>query len=385
MEVKEPSHMLEKTEQSLPKQLYFDVEHFEKELDVFWFRKWLYVCRSETLEKSGDYQVFEIGGQSIVIVRGKGDKLSAFHNTCRHRGSILTTESKGCFKGCITCPYHAWTYDLDGQLIGTPHKLQCDDFNKEDYSLFHVGIEQWEGCVFVNLNPEQAPALREVLEGSSLLPELNNWNLRDLRSEYYSQMTLNCNWKIFWENFSECFHCPGVHPEFCDIVPIYGRGLLDEDPAVLKNHKSSPRHLPEPGFRPGAVSWTLDGQSDIPAFPDLTEEEKSAGFHYFTMRPGFIVEALRDCVVLTRILPLGPEKTEIIMEILFSQSVPGKHDDGIKKINEFLELVMLQDCRICEINQKGLRSNRFTNGVLVPQEYGVHEFQQWILRELGEG
>ena len=379
------SHFLEKTEKSLPKHFYVDEEHFKKEMDLIWFKKWLYVCRSETLKNRGDYQVFEIGGQSIIITRGKEGNAHAFHNTCRHRGSILTTESKGCFKGAIACPYHNWTYTLDGHLLKTPqYQLKCDDFDKKDYSLFHVGVEEWEGCVFVNLNPEESPPLRDILEEEYFIPGLKNWDLKELRSAVYSTRILECNWKVFHENFAECFHCPGVHPEFCEIVPIYGKALVEGDPEALKNHKLDPGNLPESGLRPGAVTWSTDGKSNIPRFPNVTEEEIAVGFLYYTMEPGLIIEALKDFVAVIRIIPLTPEKTEVIWELLFHPSVPGVYDDDIKKINDFFDIVMNQDCSICEINQKGMHSNRFEHGVLVPQEYEVRNFQQWLLRELGE-
>jgi Rieske 2Fe-2S family protein len=282
------------------------------------------------------------------------------------------------------CPYHAWTYALDGQLVGTRYQLKCDDFDKKDYTLFNVGVEEWGGCIFVNLRPEESPPLREILEEELFISDMKNWPLQALRAAYHSTMILECNWKVFQENFAECFHCPGVHPEFCDIVPLYGKGLVEGDEEALKNHKSNPGNLPDSGFRSGAVTWSMDGQSNIPPFPNLSEAEKATGFHYFSIKPGFLLEALQDCVILIRILPLAPEKTEVTMEILYDQSAPGKHDGDIKKINDFLELVMNQDCRICEVNQKGMHSNRFEHGVLVPQEYEVHNFQQWVLRELGE-
>jgi len=382
MSVEESSHILEKTEHSLPKHFYLDNEHFKKELDAIWFKNWLYVCRSEALANKGDYQILEVGGQSIIVTRDKEGAIHAFHNTCRHRGSILTTESKGCFKGSIVCPYHAWTYALNGELVGTRHQLECDDFDKKDYTLFHVGVEVWEGFIFVNLNPESTAPLSEFLEEKSFVPGLNNWHLSDLRSAFHSRKILDCNWKVFQENFAECFHCPGVHPEFCDLVPVYGKALVEGDSEALENHKSNPGNLPKTGFRPGAVTWSMDGKSNIPQFANLTEEDLADGVQYYKMNPGFIIEALRDFVSIIRIVPLATEKTEVISELLFHPSAPDNHKDDIKSICDFNNLVMEQDCRICEANQKGMHSNRFEHGVLVPQEYGVLEFQRWVLREI---
>jgi Rieske 2Fe-2S family protein len=382
MNVDKTAPFLEQTENSLPKHFYIDEDHYKRELDAIWFKHWLYVCRSEALENKGDYQVLDVGGQSIIVIRGKEGAIHAFHNTCRHRGSILTTESKGCFKGGIVCPYHAWTYAVDGRLTGTPRQLKCDDFDKKDYPLFDVGVEEWDGFVFVCLNPEEAPPLHEGLEEKSFISALKNWGLSDLRSGFQSRKVLNCNWKIFQENFAECFHCPGVHPEFCDLVPIYGKALLGGDSEALENHKANPGNLPPSGFRPGAKTWSMDGKSNIPRFPNVTDEDVAEEFRYFRLNPGLIIEALSDVVSVVRIIPLAPEKTEVVSELLFHPSVIGKYDDDIKSIIQFLDLVMEQDCGICEVNQKGMHSNRFQQGILVPQEYAVHNFQQWVLSQL---
>lgn len=384
MKLEDSSRVLEKTEKALPKHFYLQAEHYEKELDAIWFKKWLYVCRSEALENRGDYQLLEVGGQSIIVTRGKEGAIHAFHNTCRHRGSILTTEPKGCFGGGIVCPYHAWTYALNGRLVGTRHQLKCDDFDKKDYTLFQVGVEEWDGFIFVNLALNAAPPLLDALREDSVFSRLKNWGLSELRSAFYSRKILDCNWKIFHENFTECFHCPGVHPELCDIVPIYGKALVEGDPEAIEHHKLNPGNLPATGFRPGAVTWSMNGKSNIPQFANVTDEDIAEGVQYFKLNPGFIIEALRDFVSVIRIIPLAPEKTEVVSELLFHPSVPGNYDDDIKNISDFNDLVMEQDCRICEINQKGLHSNRFKNGVLVPQEYGLFKFHNWVLRELGE-
>jgi Rieske 2Fe-2S family protein len=383
MNSKEQTHLLTETKKTLPKEFYLDPEHFKKEMDVFFYNNWLYACRVDKVKNVGDYKVFDVGDQSIIITRSKDDKIQAFHNTCAHRGSILTTESEGCFKGkAVICPYHAWTYKLDGTLNNTPHLVDCDNFKKEDHSLFNIQVEEWQGCVFINLNQDDTQSLQDFLEDQSIVSGMRNWNLKSLKTRYYSKDVIQCNWKLFWDNYAECLHCPGVHPEYCAIVPIYGAGLLDEDTKNLKGKSFEPNNMPAPGMREGLSTWTIDGKSKLPALPDLSDEEKAENFHYFSTKPNFLIEALKECVILMTIIPKEADVTEVVTEILYDANLSEKDDIEVEKINDFIELVMKQDLDICEVNQKGLKSNRFKNGVLTANEYGVYNFHQWIRSEI---
>ena len=136
----------------LPASWYRDAKHHEKELNAFWYNNWIAVAREEELIHPGDYRVVTLGSQSIVLLRAENHALRAYHNTCRHRGSILCTEVQGHFKGQhITCPYHAWTYSLDGRLIDTPRRMPTSDFEASNFSLFPVHVDSWGGYIFINL------------------------------------------------------------------------------------------------------------------------------------------------------------------------------------------------------------------------------------------
>jgi Rieske 2Fe-2S family protein len=258
-------------EPSLPSRSYFDPDHYQRELEAIWYRSWLCIGRAEELAEPRHYKVVDIGSQSILVTRDRKGQLYAFHNTCRHRGSVLCEQARGRFRGnAIVCPYHAWAYSLDGELKGTPHQLRSPDFDTQDFSLYRVALDTWGGFIFVNLLGEAAPPLADGLDG--LTYEVANWPLEALRVGRRIERTLACNWKIFWENFLECFHCPTVHPELCRIVPIYGRGLQaeDEDPNCapeLVGRGAAP-------LAPGAVTWSLDGQTDLPELPGLDDADR---------------------------------------------------------------------------------------------------------------
>jgi Rieske 2Fe-2S family protein len=374
------SPALTRVEPTLPSHYYFDPAHYRRELEVFWFRHWLYACRSEALARPRDFQVLEVGDQSLLLTRARDGALRAFHNTCRHRGSLLCADSRGRLPGdSIVCPYHGWTYALDGRLLGARHQLPSADFRREHYGLHAVAVDEWAGSVFVNLLGESAAPLREGL--GSVPEELAHWPLAELRVGHRAEREVACNWKVFWENFSECFHCPGVHPELCELVPIYGRGLQSpaDDPAYV-----APPGPPARALAAGAVTWSLDGQPVGAAFPALDEAERAAGQTFGVLRPGAFLVAHVDYARIVRVLPRGPERTLLTAEWLFPAETLASPDFERERATALAARVVEQDAAICELHQRGLRSRRFETGVLVPQEYGVRDFQSWIRRGLGE-
>jgi len=233
----------------------------------------------------------------------------------------------------------------------------------------------------VNLLGDEAPPFADELE--DLIGEAANWSLEPLRVGRRIERTLACNWKIYWENYMECFHCPGVHPELCRIVPIFGRGLQTEEddpscPAELVGRRTPP-------LAPGAVTWTLDGKSELPELPGLDDADRERGHSFGTLLPSVYVCAHIDHVRTGRLLPVSPEETLMVVEWLFAKEVLKRDDPGLLERSTALgALVFEQDARACELNQQGLRCLRHERGVLVPQEYPVRDFHHWVRSALGE-
>ncbi|ODT18384.1 MAG: ring-hydroxylating oxygenase subunit alpha, partial [Mesorhizobium sp. SCN 65-12] len=316
------------------------------------------------------------GTQEIIVLRDETGMLRAFHNTCRHRGSQLCQESAGRLKArLLTCPYHAWSYSLRGDLVRVPSKSLPDGFDKADHPLYRVALSTWRGFVFVNLaeNPEgTAPSSFDPASG-----DLGNWPLEGLVSGHVLRKVMNCNWKIFWENFNECLHCPGVHKELSRLVPIYGRGLMARhDDPEWKRHADSDAPEFSGGLRDGAETWSRDGRAHGPAFAGLTAAERAAGQTYATSLPSMFIVGHVDYVRVVRLAPLGPEQTELTAEWLFSPEALAATD--IDNIVAFGTQVLEEDAGICEVNQRGLRSLRHQAGVLMPEEYDLHRFHQWV-------
>jgi Rieske 2Fe-2S family protein len=364
--------------ESLPAKAYFEQDIYDAELSSVWYRNWIYAGRADEVAEIGDYKALTVGTQNILLVRSSEQVITGFFNTCRHRGSILCTEASGSLTGkSITCPYHRWTYSLQGGLLRTPQQQAIADFDTDNFSLYAIAVEQWGGSIFINLAGEAAPSFTASFDPS---PEhLDNWPLRDLKVAHSFQNRMHCNWKIFWENFVECYHCPGLHPELCDLVPMYKRTFVEpQDQQGWEEHQDNldPRY--RGGLKAGALSWTMDGALAGVQFPDLTQEELHSGYVYNQNLPSMFVVCHPDYARLVSILPDGPEHTLVKSEWLLSEASLAKPDLDLAKMVDFSMLVLQQDADVCEVNQRGLRSIAHQRGVLMPQEYDVANFHGWL-------
>ncbi|MBM3385942.1 MAG: aromatic ring-hydroxylating dioxygenase subunit alpha, partial [Betaproteobacteria bacterium] len=207
---------LKRLHPALPAAWYRDQGHYERELQWIWYRTWIAAGREEQIPQPGDWRVVRIGTQSVILARDRSGVVRAFHNTCRHRGSILCTEEQGRFaRHRIVCPYHSWTYDLEGALIATPRRMETPDFDKSDFPLHRVATQCWGGFVFVRLEGKRKFDL------GALPARFRNHGFHNLRIGKRIVTEVKANWKLLAENFSECLHCPPVHPELCRVVTAY--------------------------------------------------------------------------------------------------------------------------------------------------------------------
>jgi len=353
---------LERLEPGLPAAWYADPAHYERELEAFWYSKWIAVAREEEVAAPGDWRVVRTGTQQIVLV--KDEELRAFHNTCRHRGSILCTGEKGNFpRKRIVCPYHSWTYDLSGQLVATPRRMKTPDFDMKNFPLFEVATRTWGGFVFVCLDkkpPPFEPPTRFVRYGFDKL-RIGKRIVADVPA----------NWKLLAENFSECFHCPPVHPELCRVVTAYQEagawGLRKSEKAEYKS---------------GAATLTLDGTSRLPAFGGLNEQERRTLYIPEMVLPNLFLNIQPDYVNSHLMFPTGPQSVRIVYDWLFEpQHLPLSADDLAHYV-ALWDITNRQDARNCEWQQQGMQSRAFQHGHYVPQEFDCHRFAQWIRRGL---
>lgn len=371
---------LDHLEHSLPATWYHDPDQYRRELAAIWHREWVFLCRGATVA-AGAFATFEIGGQNVLLVRDGDGTLRGFFNTCRHRGSILCTQTAGTLgTRLITCPYHRWSYALDGRLVRTPHWTPGADFDVAAHGLFPVAVREWRGFVFANLDAGAAP-LEASLEPAA--DTLAHWPLESLVPVFTRVATLRSNWKVFWENFLECYHCPGIHRELCGLVPLYSRSHMDarddpDWPAHAENNAPEYRG----GLRHGAETWSTDGLAHGPRFAGLSEDELRRGYTFCTVIPTMFFIAHVDYVRFIAIRPLGPESTEVTVEVLMTPAARDDPRSNLENITGFVTRLVDEDAAVCELNQRGVRALPFKQGVLVPQEYDVHAFHNWLRARL---
>ncbi len=367
----------------LPAIWYHDPDHYQRELGAIWRHSWVYVCHGSEIAEPRSFRTIEIGDQNVVVLRGSDGALKAFHNSCRHRGSILCTERQGKLASkLLVCPYHQWSYAADdGRLVRTTSVVEPENFDKRDYPLFKVAVADWRGCIFVHLDPDAVFEPDRVFGRSS--EAIDNFPLETMVVIDTWRKTMACNWKTFWENFNECLHCPNIHPELSQLVPVYSRRISDPRDAIgWEERIDDPDPRYRGGLRDGAETWSSDGSAQGHIIPDLSEADVTRGQKYVTSYPGMFIGAYPDHVRIVRIMPLGPEETEIVAEWLVPPETAADDAYDRSKVVDFAILVMGQDAWASELNQRGLHAAPLDHGVLMPEERWVKDFHDWVRNAL---
>ena len=337
---------------------YSSDEIFARERERIFHHGWFYACRADRLAP-GDRFVADVAGESVLIVKDRDGGVHAHANVCRHRGSRLCEESGPGSKAGITCPYHGWTYALDGRLIGTPH-LAADEIDRAALSLWSVACQVWQGFVFVNLAADPAP-LEQAANGIDDACRFEHLRLDQLRTGVVTSSHVHANWKILVENYQECLHCSWVHPELVDIVPLYKTGsvtdpLRDDGGVAIRGN-----------------SFSLTGASSLPVLPHMPADE--AGSYYgATVFPNMFIDVTGTSVIVSSLWPQSPGETAVVMEYLFAPETVDAVDFDPSEVVAFSELVGRQDYDVSERVQRGVSSRYFDHGVLAPQDHLIVDF-----------
>jgi glycine betaine catabolism A len=367
------SPRLDHCPEGLPRLAYLDKGWFDQEMGSVFSRQWVMVGRLEGFGP-GTISRVTVGSAPVIVARAADGSVSAWHNMCPHRGSELCREAVEPLGKLIRCPYHAFAFAADdGRLVATGHAVPTEDFDRGAHGLVPVSSQVWNGFLMLNLSRDPGPIWADVP-----LETLDNWPMAGLVTGHRWESEIDCNWKGFWENYSECLHCPGIHPELCERVPVYAKGIMGASEAL----GWTPDDPSGPALRGDAVSWTPDGAPCGPVFPGLTPAERRAGYQFVTMWPSAYVVAHVDHVRAVRIVPLGPERTRLVAEWYFPAETLAQPGFDAGAVAEFAKMVMRQDGAASEMNQRGIRSPAFKAARLMPEEYEIHRFQRWILDEM---
>jgi glycine betaine catabolism A len=340
---------------TLPGHAFTSPDIYAEELEKIIYRHWLCVGRADQIPQRGDYLVQAIGGESVLIVHERQDQLRAFYNVCRHRGTRLCEAARGQVSETIQCPYHAWTYSLDGRLIGAPFMQEVPGFDKQDYALHRVALAQWDGFIFVNLSAEAEPFERVY---AALLKRFARFNLAQLRSAGRRAYEVRANWKLIVENYSECLHCPTLHPALAKISPFMsGENDLVEG-LVLGGSMD---------IAPEADSLTLSGRACGVPVGDLPEEDRRR-VYYYSIFPNMLLSLHPDYVMFHTLWPQSADRTRVTCEWLFHPAAFERADFNPRDAIEFWDMTNRQDWHICELSQQGIASRSYTPGPYSPRE-----------------
>jgi Rieske 2Fe-2S family protein len=370
-------------EKSLPSCYYTAPAIFRLEQERIFAREWFCAGREEDIPSTGDYHVLELAGESVLVVRTKRGELKAHYNVCRHRGARLCAPSEAnqwnasvnggvMSGGTIRCPYHQWTYSLEGKLLGAPFLRECEAFCRDDFSLYPVGLDCWGGFYFLRLNSSCDSATDDVR--SQLGPAVQRtirYPLRDLRVGRMISYEVAANWKIIAENYNECYHCGSVHPELCEVVPQFkqagGSNLNWED------------GIPH---RDGAYTFTKTGKTNRAAFPGLNEAEKVRHKGELCF-PNLMLSLACDHVAAFVLWPTAADRTRIECSFLFDQEEMAKQDFDPMDAVGFWDLVNRQDWAICERVQQGVSSRIHKFGYYAPMEDPSLDIRNYVKARLG--
>ena len=372
----------EQLQRTLPTPWYRSPDIFQIEKERIFCREWLTVCREEELPGPGDSQVLDVLGESILLVRNREGRIRAFYNVCRHRGARLCRAadekvaagrvqlSGGITAGrLIVCPYHQWSYDLNGALVAAPHLGAGTGFDKQEYRLYPIGVETWGGFVFVHLTPAEAKPLPSQLAG---IPErLARYPLATLAIGATIRYQVEANWKIICENYNECYHCGGVHPELCAVVPSFrDAGGADLDWA---------RGIPH---REGAYTFTTSGTTVRRAFPGLSDDERVRHKGELAY-PNMFLSVACDHVAAFILRPRAPERTDITCHFLFERHEMEKPSFDPSDAVDFWDLVNRQDWTVCEAVQEGIRARVHGHGYFAPMEDWNLDIRRYVTDRIG--
>jgi glycine betaine catabolism A len=356
---------------TLPGQYFKSPEIFAEEGERIFARRWLCVGREEQVARSGDFFTQRVGDDSIIVLRDKAGRLRAHHNVCRHRGTRLCSAASGRLSETIQCPYHAWTWTLDGRLIGAPSADTIDDFRKEDYPLHSVAVESWEGFLFINLAEDPEPFAEAY---APLFGRFSRFNLATLKAGRRIEYDVKSNWKLLFQNYSECYHCAPVHPALTKLSPpTSGENDLIEGPFLG-------------GFmviNEGSGSMTMSGRACGLPVGELPAEDHQR-VYYYSLFPNMLLSLHPDYVMYHTLWPQDPGRTLITCEWLFHPDTLADPtfdiDDGVK----FWDMTNRQDWDICERSQQGVVSRAYTPGPYSRRECLSVAFDREVLKALGE-
>ena len=351
---------------TLPRRFYADPDFYRAELERFYFNRWICVGRADQIPNPGDYFTRSLADESVILSRDGSGEIHALFNVCRHRGTRLCEQTAGHFADRIQCPYHSWTYGLDGRLLAAPH--MAPEFDKAEYPLHRAGCEVWDGHIFVYLGRDET-SLRAQL--ADLPDRFAAWRMGDLRLGRRIIYDVKANWKLIVLNFNECLHCPNLHPALNKLHHYLGADNVAPTACYCGGSM---------GFREGVETMSMDGKRRREYLPGLSDSQRQH-VAYFAIYPNLLLSLHPDYMMTHTLWPRANDRTEIVCEWHFHPTElarPGFHaDDAV----DFWDLTNREDWWIAEQSQAGINSRVYQPGPYSEREGLLWSFDRIVRQE----
>ncbi len=389
---------------SLDQKFYCDDAVFAADMDQVVGRKWLVAGHVDRVRNKGDYFLYKVGNESIIIVRSDESTINAFYNVCRHRGSLICTKPEGRVAR-LTCGYHAWSYGLDGALLAA--RLMPADFSKQDNGLHRCHSRVFHGFIFVNLSDE--PPVDFDAAFGDLTPYLDFHGFADAKIAHSQSYPTTANWKLIVENFVECYHCAPAHPEFCSMHPpealiAFGAGPSSGPAEAVEKYLPTVRAWEARAAALGRPIGTLDDGPESSHLRLLLQRTIREGYEtesqdgrpvsrlmgkrldfdqgrmYLSFSPFTQLVATNDFAVLFLFTPRSTMETEVDLFWLVDGNAT---EVDVKRMIWGWDETTKEDKVITENNQAGILSKHYQPGRYSEHERRVVTFQQWYLAQFG--
>ena len=382
---------------TLPQQLYVGQEAFEFDTQVLLPSVWLFACTIAHIKRPGDWFRFDLANNSVIIVRGKNGEPRAFFNTCRHRGARVCEAQRG-HSAKLICPYHQWTYNLDGSLLGA--RNMGSDFDKQQHGLSPVALENVGGLIFICLS-DDPPDMSQVK--ADIGEQIGRYDLEQCKVAVQDDLIENANWKLVMENNRECYHCDANHPELVSCLGNsgFGKGLPEDGNADAKAaaHIAVKREewqalgidhdlIEFPGhwwhriarlaLADGAVSQSLDGQVASQKLLDPFKEPETSSLSIWT-EPNNWNHFCCDHVLTFSLTPLAADRTLLRTSWLVHEDAVEGTDYNVENLTAVWRATNQQDGYLAALNHQGILTDGYRQGPYAPEEKLVEHFKEYYV------
>ena len=380
---------------ALDRAFYTDAEIYKRDISEVFLKSWLYAGHSSEIPKTGDWFLFELGGESVIIVRSENGEINALLNVCRHRGSRICLESRGCSKKLV-CRYHGWAYELDGQLCGAAHMRE--DFDKTGVSLKRIHTEVLDGMIYVNFaeNPVSFGSVRVGMRDC-----LRPYRIENAKVAHRQTFPIDANWKLSLENYTECYHCAPAHPEYSKghslakpearSDDLFKQVMARAESCGLSGHSVNRTYMGAEGSGAdyayeryamwrGHITGSEDGKAVAPLMGDIKDYD--GGTTDIQVGPVTYGLAYCDHIVIYRFTPVSLDKSECDITWLVNGDAEEGVDYDKAKLTWLWDVTTEADKRIIENNAKGVNSRFYQPGPLSLMEEFTGQFMSWYLHTI---